>query len=69
MTTKEMLKQFVESLDETQAAEALDLLRERYDISELPDDRRLPFIGALTAEPDFAERSEEILRGELGRAA
>jgi hypothetical protein len=31
--------------------------------------RRPSWFGALSAGPDFAERSEEILRNELGRSA
>lgn len=29
--------------------------------------RRLSFVGLMEAEPDLAERSEEILRAEFGR--
>lgn len=29
--------------------------------------RRLPFAGLMHAEPDLAERSEDILRAEFGR--
>lgn len=31
--------------------------------------RKLSFAGIMTAEPDLAERSEEILRAELGRSS
>jgi hypothetical protein len=67
MTTKEQLRQLVDDLDEGQAAEALELLRKRY--AAPIGRRRLPFVGALHAEPDFAERSEDILRDGLGRTA
>jgi hypothetical protein len=67
MTTKEQLRRLVDGLDDGQAAEALELLRERY--ASTGERRRLPFVGVLHAEPDFAERSEDILRDGLGRTA
>ena len=68
MTVKEQLRSLVDDLDEDQAAEVLDLLRERLK-RPVGTRRALPFVGTLDAEPDFAERSEEILREELGRTA
>jgi hypothetical protein len=41
-----------------------DAVRPRLD-QEVPRD--LSFIGLIHAEPDLAERSEQILRDELGR--
>lgn len=68
MTTKEQLRQLVDGLDEGQAAEVLELLRKRY-AAPSGHRRRLPFVGTLHAEADFAERSEDILRDSLGRTA
>jgi hypothetical protein len=67
MTVKEQLRSLVDDLDDREAAEVLDLLRARYRRAERR--RALPFVGTLDAEPDFAERSEDILRDELGRTA
>jgi hypothetical protein len=68
MTTKEQLRQLVNDLDDGQAAEALELLRARYARPTMVR-RRLPFVATLHAEADFAARSEDILREELGRTA
>lgn len=68
VTVKEQLRSLVDGLDDHQAAEVIELIRERYP-REAAKRRRLPFVATLHAEPDFAERSEEILRNELGRSA
>ncbi len=68
MTSKERLISLVERLDETQAAEALDLLASRYDPS---GERTLPaFVGmGHSGEGDLGRRAKEIVRDELGDRA
>jgi hypothetical protein len=68
MTTKERLHQLVDQIDNEQAGE---LLRLADALLDRPASRPRPsWVGALTsAEPDLAERSEEILRTELGHHA
>ena len=56
------LHELVDQLPETKVAPALRLIRGQLE-DEQPE-RDLPFIGTLEAEPDFAERAEEILRSE-----
>jgi hypothetical protein len=55
-------------------AVALELVESQLDESEAPAPeaaegkrRRLSFAGLMNAEPDLAERSEDILRAEFGR--
>ena len=65
---REELHHLVDELDEDKVPGAAALLRElaaRRDKSR----NRPSWAGALRAGPDFAERSEEILRSELGRPA
>ncbi|ACZ85000.1 MULTISPECIES: hypothetical protein [Streptosporangium] len=59
---REELHHLVDCLPEEKVAPLLRLVRDQFD--ERPVVRDLPFIGTLEAEPDFAERSEEILRSE-----
>lgn len=53
-------------LPEAQLRPALQLIRGRLDI-ERRGGRNLPSFGSLEANPDLAERSQEILRAEFGR--
>jgi hypothetical protein len=61
------LHRLVDQLTEDQVAQAqsfmLGLVKQRQPSDEPPGEprRRLSFIGTLSAEPDLAERSEEIL--------
>ncbi|MFD0883167.1 hypothetical protein ACFQ08_01120 [Streptosporangium algeriense] len=59
---REELHHLVDCLPEEKVAPLLRLVRDQFD--ERPVVRDLPFIGLLEAEPDFAERSEEIMRSE-----
>ncbi|MFF0869512.1 hypothetical protein ACFYUV_47690 [Nonomuraea sp. NPDC003560] len=49
-------------LPEEKVAPLLRLVRDQLDEQQAVRD--LPFIGMLDAEPDFAQRAEEILRAE-----
>lgn len=62
---REELHHLVDRLPEEKMA---PLLFVRDQLEEQPVARDLPFIGMLDAEPDFAERSEEILRSEDNRS-
>lgn len=59
---REELHQLVDRLPEEKVAPVLRLVRDQ--IEEAKAVRDLPFIGMLEAEPDFAERAEDILRAE-----
>jgi hypothetical protein len=59
---REELRQLVDRLPEEKVAPLLRLVRDQLDEPQVIRD--LPFIGMLEAEPDFAERAEEILRSE-----
>ncbi|MEV7907980.1 hypothetical protein [Streptomyces anulatus] len=59
---REELHHLVDCLPEEKVAPLLRLVRDQF--NERPVVRNLPFVGMLEAEPDFAERSEEILRSE-----
>ncbi|ETK34352.1 hypothetical protein MPTA5024_19825 [Microbispora sp. ATCC PTA-5024] len=59
---RDELHHLVDRLPEEKVGPLLRLVRDQLD--EQPVVRDLPFIGLLEAEPDFAERSEEILRAE-----
>lgn len=52
----------MDQLPEEKVAPLLRLVRDQLDEPQAVRD--LPFIGMLEAEPDFAERAEEILRSE-----
>ncbi|GAA1767654.1 hypothetical protein [Luedemannella helvata] len=69
MTTKERLHQLVDEIGDEQADELLRLADALLDRQRTPRPRPT-WVGALAnAEPDLAERSEEILRTELGHNA
>lgn len=64
----------LDELDEDQVAAAAELLRDLVrqqrpldDEPAAPPRRQLSFVGMISAEPDLAERSAEILRHELGQ--
>lgn len=60
------LHHLVDQLSEKDLRPALELIRGQ--LAEHEHDKRdLPFFGSFAAEPDLAERHEEILRTELGR--
>jgi hypothetical protein len=63
---REELPHLVDQLPEAELRPALELIRGR--VGETGGSGRdLPFFASFEAEPDLAERSEEILRAELGR--
>jgi hypothetical protein len=63
---REELHQLVDQLPEAELRPALDLIRDR--VAESGEHGRdLPFFASFEADPDLAERAEEILRTELGR--
>lgn len=66
--TRDELHHLVDQLDDDTVPDAAALLRELAARQSQPPGRPSWF-GALHAGPDFAERSEEILRAELGRPA
>lgn len=63
---REELHHLVDQLPEAQLRPALQLIRGRMDVGR-GGGRNLPFFGSFEADPDLAERSEDILRAELGR--
>jgi hypothetical protein len=63
---REELHCMVDRLPEAQLGPTLELIRGRVEESGAPG-RDLPFFASFEAEPDLAERAEEILRAELGR--
>lgn len=67
-TTRDELHHLVDELDEDKVPDAAALLRELAERGYKPRSRP-SWVGTLRAGPDFAERSEEILRSELGRPA
>jgi hypothetical protein len=62
---REELHHLVDELPEEEVRPVLELIRGRADASHSARD--LPFFASFEADPDLAERSEEILRAELGR--
>ena len=66
--TRDELHHLVDQLDDDTVPGAAELLRDLAARQGRPR-RRPSWFGALSAGPDFAERSEEILRAELGRPA
>ncbi|WP_165781475.1 hypothetical protein [Streptosporangium minutum] len=56
----------MDRLPEAELRPALELIRGRLDKHEGAE-RDLPFVASFEAEPDLAERHEEILRSEWGR--
>ncbi len=63
---REELHHLVDRLPETQLQPALELIRDRVE-DHGEHGRDLPFFASFAAEPDLAERAEEILSAELGR--
>jgi hypothetical protein len=63
---REELHHLVDLLPEAELRPALELIRGRAAGDDLPG-RDLPFFASFEADPDLAERAEEILAGELGR--
>ncbi|MFC4534293.1 hypothetical protein [Sphaerisporangium dianthi] len=59
---REELHDLVDRLPEEKVAPLLRLVRGQLEKRSIVRD--LPFVGLLEAEPDFAERSEEILSVE-----
>jgi hypothetical protein len=66
--TREELHHLVDELDEDKVPGAVALLRELAARRDKPRTRP-SWTGTLRAGPGFAERSEDILRSELGRPA
>jgi hypothetical protein len=62
---REELHHLVDRLRETDLRPALELIRGQLEERER-DERDLPFFASFSADPDLAERHEEILRTELG---
>ncbi|MGH3902459.1 MAG: hypothetical protein ACRDTA_30225 [Pseudonocardiaceae bacterium] len=74
MDIREDAHRLLDELDENQVVTAAELLRDlvrqrrpRDDEPAAPSRRPLSFIGMISAEPDLAERSAEILPRELGQ--
>ena len=65
---REELHHLVDERDEDKVPGAAALLRELAARRDKPRSRP-SWAGALRAGPDFAERSEDMLRSELGRPA
>jgi hypothetical protein len=63
---REELHHLVDQLPEAELRPALELIRGRVTDYSGPA-RELPFFASFEAEPDLAERAEEILSAELGR--
>jgi hypothetical protein len=63
---REELHHLVDQLPEAELRPALELIRGRV-TEHAGKGRDLPFFASFEAEPDLAERSEEILSAELGR--
>jgi hypothetical protein len=61
----EGLHQLVDQLPEDELRPALELIRGRV-TEHGGQGRNLPFFASFEAEPDLAERAEEILSSELG---
>ena len=62
---REELHHLVDELPEAEVQSVLELIRGRADAAN--GVRDLPFFASFESDPDLAERSEEILRAELGR--
>jgi hypothetical protein len=63
---REELHQLVDQLREDELRPALKLIRDRV-AEHGGQGRDLPFFASFEADPDLAERAEEILSAELGR--
>jgi hypothetical protein len=62
---REELHHLVDQLPERELRPALELIRGR--VGDTRGKRDLPFFASFEADPDLAERAEEILQAELGR--
>jgi len=62
---REELHRLVDELPEAEVRPVLELIRSRADAAH--GVRDLPFFASFEFDPDLAEKSEEILRSELGR--
>jgi hypothetical protein len=62
---REELHDLMDELPEAEVRPVLELIRGRADAAR--GERNLPFFASFESDPDLAERSEEILRAELGR--
>ncbi len=62
---REELHHLVDELPEAEVRPVLELIRSRADAAH--GVRDLPFFASFESDPDLAEKSEEILRAELGR--
>jgi hypothetical protein len=62
---REELHHLVDELPESEVRPVLELIRGRADA--VHGVRDLPFFASFESDPDLADRSEEILRAELGR--
>ena len=62
---REELHHLVDELPEAEVRPVLELIRSRADT--VHGARDLPFFASFEADPDLAERAEEILSAELGR--
>ena len=63
---REELHRLVDQLPEAELRSALKLIRDRL-TEHGGQGRDLPFFASFEAEPDLAERAEEMLSAELGR--
>jgi len=63
---RDELHHLVDQLPEAELRPALELIRGRV-AEHAKEGRDLPFFASFEAEPDLAERAEEILGTELGR--
>ena len=63
---REELHHLVDELPEAEVRPVLELIRGRA-AAAAHGVRDLPFFASFESDPDLAERSEEILRAELGR--
>jgi hypothetical protein len=64
-TMRDELHELVDQLSEAELRPVLEVIRVRVH-EDRGSGRDLPFFSSFEAEPDLAERSEEILRAELG---
>jgi hypothetical protein len=62
---REKFHQLVDRLPESDLRPAMELIRRRV-AEHGGQGRDLPFFASFEAEPDLAERAEEILSAELG---
>jgi hypothetical protein len=63
---RDELHELVDQLPEAELRPVMEVIRVRVH-EDHGSGGNLPFFSSFEAEPDLAERSEEILRAELGR--